>query len=359
MPILVRFILKEFWKSFLTIFLVFTGLYFFADLIANLNILFKYDAKFSAYLFYSLLKIFEGLYFIIPIVTLTSSMFLFGTLSKNFEIISFRTLRVSKKYFIIPLVFSGLIIAFFSFMINEYIFPKTNYYAKYFRAINIEKKTSFAVSKSDNIWYHKKNYIVRIKFLVFDAGIMNDITILKFDKNFNLIERIDADYGYKKNKNNWELVNAVKIDFKNGIINKFVQKLSMPMPLKLNEADFFVIEQKTKNLNIFKLIKLIKTMKKNNIDIKKYIVEVENKIFYPFVSIIFILLGFYLNIKEAKSGVIVSIILAIILGAGYFIINGFFVSLSKIEKIPYFMGPIIPLLIYSFILMILNKKTRY
>ena len=356
--ILTKFIFKKFWKNFLLIFIIFSGIYYLTDLISNLNLIFKYNTNFSYFIIYSIFKIPEGLKYIIPISVLTSSMYLFATLNKNFEIISFRALQINKKYIIIPLIISGFIISILSFIVNELILPKSNYYAKYFRTVKIERKTNFAVTKANNIWYYKKNYILRIKFLYFDSGIFNNMTILKFDKNFNLIERIDADYGYKK-KGKWILVNPMIFKFKDGMVKDFHKSLTYPMPIKLDKSDFFVIEQGTRNLNLFSQLKLIKFLKKNHINPDKFIISIFDKIFYPFVSIIFILLGFFLNIRPAKSGTVLSIILAIFLGAGYFVLNGFFISLSKIKILPVFVGPSLTFFIYIGILFVINKKFSY
>ncbi len=356
--ILPRYILRKFWKNFGVIFIIFTLIYFLADLLSNINLIFKYNANFLYYILYSFLKVPIGLKYIIPISILTASMHLFSQLNKNFELVSYRVLKVKKKFIIIPLIFSGLFLSIVTFFVNEYLLPKSNYFAKYLKNIKIENKTNFAVTKSDNIWYYKKNYIIRIKFLYFQGGIMNDISIFKFDNNFNLIERIDADYGYKKNKK-WILVNPIIIKFNNGNIIKFNQKATNFMPIKLDESDFFVIEQKPEELNLFSLIKLVKFLNRNHINADNYLISIFDKIFYPLISVIFILLGFLLNVRPVKTGTILSIILAITLGVGYFILNGFFISLSKIKILPIYLGPELTFFIYIGILIFLNKKFKY
>ncbi len=358
MAILVKFIFKEFWKYFLIIFIAFIGIFFFADLIANINIIFRYNTSFENYLLYVFFKIPEGLYYIIPISTLTSAMFFFSSLNNQMEIISFRTLQIPKKTIIYPLFISGLIISIISFFINEFIYPTTNYYAKLLRITKIEKKKNFAITKSNNVWYHKNNYFLRIKFLFFKLGIMNNVTLIKVDKNFKIVERIDASYGLKKG-NSWELSNAEIYKFSNNSLISFEKKDKIILPISLVKEDFYVIEQKIKNLNIFKLAKIISTLEKNKINARKYKVEFYNKIFYPFVCIIFILMGFYLNVKPVKSGTIISIILATFLGGGYFLLNGFFISLSKIGTLPIIFGPLITFLLYLIIIILLDKKTKY
>ncbi len=356
--IISQYILVKFWKNFIIIFLIFTGIFFLADIISNIGLLFKYNAGIFYYIIYSILKIPQGLKFIIPISTLTASMYTFSSLNRNFEVISFRTLKINKKFIIIPLVLSGILLSLISFVINEFVLPEVNYYAKYINIVKIRKKTNFAVSKANNIWYYKKNFIIRIKFLYFDSGILNDITILQFDNSFNLVKRIDADYGFKK-KDKWVLINPVTFNFKNGNILNFAKSFTIPMPIKLEKSDFFVIEQKSNELNLFSLIKLIKFLKKNHINIENYIIVIFDKIFYPFIAIIFILLGFFLNIRPAKTGALLSIILAISLGAGYFILNGFLISLSKIKLIPIVIGPCLTFFIYILVLFLLNKKFKY
>ena len=358
MPLLTRFIFREFWKYFFTIFISYVGIFFFGDLIANIDLLFKYNPAIQTFIVYSLLKLPQALYFIIPISTLTASMFLFASLNKNFELISYRTLVVPKKIIIKPLILSGIIISFISLLISNAISPKTNYYVRYYKLYKIQKKRNIAVSKGNNVWYHKKNYIIRIKLLLFTMGIMDDISIIKLDKNFKITERIDAPYGLKKGKK-WILMQPTIYKFSSDYIKEYRKLNSYTLPFSLNKEDFYVIEEKIKDLSIIKLFKLIKTLKKNKFNIAKYEAELINKITYPFISIIFILLGFYLNIKPAKRGGSLSIIMAIFLGSSYFLLNGFFLSLSKIRTISPFIGPILSIGIFSILLFWLNKKIKY
>jgi lipopolysaccharide export system permease protein len=354
-----KYILKELLKTFILLLLALIILSMIIQFFSNVNIIFKSGVSFLIILKYFILKTPELLYFLFPMAVLGSSLYMFGTLKHNYEIVSIRTLNIPKSEIFKTLIIAGLIFYALQFFNNEFINPKSYYFAKIIKNTIIKKKDNYAIFKANKIWYKKNNYIFKIDIADFQRKFMRGITILKIDKNFHIKRRIEAFQGFYQNSC-WELYNVEIYNFRNGTLKHYKKTDKYRLPEKLEREDFVVITAENQNLSFLELIKIIQKLKGSKIDTRKYKVDLINKFIFPLVNILFLFISFLANIgnPREKSGFI-NILLSLIFGFSFFLLHNFFISLSYAKIIPYFIAPFLSFILAGIIIFKLNKKVKY
>ena len=354
-----KYIFNEFFKIFIFFFLALILLFWIADFFSNISLFLNSNASVIVILKYFILKTPQGLYYIIPFSVLTTSMTLFGMLNARYELIAFRTLGVNKKVIYRTALLLGGIFYAVIFFNNEFLVPRSFYQGKIIKNVYLKNKKNYAVLKADKIWYKKKNYIFKIDIANFDKGFMRGITLFKFDKQFHLKRRIDARYGLYRNKK-WVLYNVeVHSFYKKGNF-KYKKLTEYILPVKIKKEDFVAISSENRNLSFFQIYRILKNLESSNINTTTYKTDLISKFCYPFVALFFILLGFLLNIRNPREkGVVTSVILSVVVGFGFFIINSFFINLGYVSIIPFFIAPFLSFVILSAIVFILDKTIRY
>ena len=354
-----KYIFKEFFKIFIFFFLALVLLFWIADFFSSISLFLNSKVSVSVILKYFILKTPQGLYYIIPFTILVASMTLFGILNGKYEIIAFRTLGVNKKIIYETTVLLGIIFYAVIFFNNEFLIPKSFYQGKIIKNVYLKNKKNYAVLKADKIWYKKKNYIFKIDIANFDKGFMRGVTIFKFDKNFHLNKRIDALFGLYRN-NKWVLYNAEIHTFYGKGNFKYKKIVEYMLPVEIKREDFVAISSENRNLSFIQIYKILKNLESSNINTTTYKTDLIGKFCYPLIAVFFVILGFLLNVKNPREkGVVTSVILSVVIGFGFFIVNSFFINLGYISVIPYFIAPFTSFIILSVIVYILDKKTRY
>ncbi len=354
-----KYIFKEILKSFSLLLLALIILSFIIQFFSNVGIIFKSEVSFLIILKYFMLKTPELLYYLLPFSVLGSTLYLFGVLKHNYEIIAIRTLAIPKSEIYKTLIFAGLIFYSLQFFNNEFINPKSYYYAKIIKNSVIKKKKNYAIFKANKIWYKKKNYIFKIDIADFQRKFMRGITILKLNKNFNIEERIDAFQGLYRN-NCWNLYNVEMYKFKRGALINYKKLDKYKLPEKLDREDFVVITAENQNLSFLELIKIIEKLKGSKIDTTKYKVDLINKFVFPLVNIIFLFISFLTSLGNPRGkSDFINIIGTLIFGFTFFLLHNFFISLSYAKIIPYFISPFLSFFIAIFVIYKIDRKVRY
>ncbi len=121
MRIFDKYIAKNIFSAYLFILLVFIGLYFVVDILTNLSDILKTKPPFLVLGLYY----FNSLPFIIrkvsPLAVVTATLYTFGELNRNNEIISLRACGISILRISLPAIFFAVLISFFTLFLQEKI----------------------------------------------------------------------------------------------------------------------------------------------------------------------------------------------------------------------------------------------
>ncbi|WP_373481349.1 LptF/LptG family permease [Geminocystis sp.] len=318
------------------------------------------------------LKIPEYIAYGLPISVLLSTLITYSRLSKDSEIIALRCGGISIFRLITPALILSLFVTSFTFIFNELVVPNTNYKITTILVQQLNEQRKFLLRqdifypeyvevKQDN---GKNSKQLKTLFYAekFDGENMQSLTILDTEKKV-LNKVIMSERGSWNNQNQvWDLFNGVIYDVaENPLIAKgsFFQKTQIsfsktPLELASKSRDPY-------EMNIFQSQEYIKLLRLlgDEKNVLMFQVRTAQKIAFPFVCIIFALVGSSLGCLPNTASKATSFSLCVGVVFGYYMISFFIGSLGLIGAISPFMAAWIPNVLGLLISIYLLFKPRF
>ena len=287
-----------------------------------------------------LLKIPEYIAYALPISVLLTTLITYSRLSKDSEIIALNSSGLSLIRIITPALLFSILVTIFTFVFNEQIVPQANYKASEILSTQLNEEGNFVIK--NDIFYpeyeeikekdgNKINYLKRLFYAQnFDGQKMRSITILDTNKA-QLNQVIISDTGSWNSKNKvWDLSIGYIYKIADNPLSaqgsRFDQiqvsfpKTPLELAMKSRDPYEMNIAQSQEYIKLLRLLGDEKT-------ILMFQVRTAQKIAFPFVCIIFALIGSAVgcqpnNANKATSfGLCVAIVFLYYLSS--FIIGGF------------------------------------
>ncbi len=352
-----KYILSLFSKTLIEIILIFFSLVLIINLFEEINFLRKEEVSGFYPVFLSLLNAPSIIFDILPFIFLISTLLFFIKLINKNELSIFKYTGITNNQILGIIVFFSfilglfLIFGFYTFsskLKNQYLLIKNEFTTddKYLAVITEnglwirdEINGTINITNADKL---NNNYLV-------------NVSIVQFDKNYNLLQVINSDKIDIQSKN-WNIKPAFVT--KENITNK-LETLNFN-----SNFDMEIISNLFSNLSsmsIFELNKLKKNYKKlgySTVGIEVY----ENKIFSVpiYLSIMTLLSAIIMFNSKFRKSKVFNIILGISLSVVIYYVNYFSGLLGETGKIPIILSVWLPLIILMFISLIglvrLNEK---
>ncbi len=300
-----------------------------------------------------------------PFAMLLSILFVFSQLNKNNELTAMKSLGMSFYSLSAPVLGLSLVVCFCAIIFNETVVSYSADRAKYIKETLIEKKDDTRkgiirdmakLSRGGLVYYIRQ----------FDGflGVMKGVCVLKIDKEFNMIERLDAREGdWQDGK--WVLKDGSIRHFENGIETKVELFESRELPVSETPDDFIVRRRSaedTLTINIFRLARHIEVLKESGFKYHEEAVNFHLKLAFPFATFILALLGITVPFlfTAARSAINAA------LGFLFTVITAFFymgfvtiaLSAGKAAAMPPMLAAWMPNIVFTLIGLALLKKTQ-
>lgn len=338
MKLLDKYILKEFLKYFVIIFLAFIALFLIVDFFERIRMFLSYNAsmiKMASYFLFSTPMIIS---YVLPPAVLLTTLITFSSLSKFNEITAMKANGINIYRITLPILFFASIAAVFYFYFTELIKPASVQKATYIKNIEVQKKNTLGFFKQNEIWYRSKSAIYNFKMFDSDKNILQGITINYLNPDLTLLSRIDAQKAeWKSDK--WFFYNLLTTHFdeKDNPVLEWSKKKIINIPEKPDE--FKVMQKEVEEMGYFELRKYVKKIRSEGYDVTKYSVDLYGKIAFPFVILIMVFIAVPFSLRAERSGgVMQSIGIGIFIGFSYWIVHAFNISLGKSEILPAFIA---------------------
>lgn len=309
-----------------------------------------------------LLKIPEYIAYALPISVLLTTLMTYSRLSKDSELIAFYNSGLSIYRLVIPALILSLIVTGITFIFNELIVPNTNYRATTILVEQLNEQRQFLLRQ--DIFYpeyvnikdekgQEKKYLKTLFYAQeFDGQDMQSLTILDTEKK-GLNKVIISQKGSWNNRDKvWDLFNGFIYDIKKNPINpdsKFFEKTQInlpktPLELALKSRDPYEMNI-LQSLEYIKLLRLIGDDK----SVLMFEVRTAQRISFPFVCIIFALVGASLGTRPNNASKATSFGLCVAIVFFYYLGSFMISSLGLIGLISPLMAAWLPNLIGFFI----------
>ena len=352
-----KYILNLFTKTLIEVILIFFALILIINLFEEINFLKKENVSGFYPIFLSLLNTPSVIFDILPFIFLVSTIFFFIKLMDKNELFIFKYSGITNNHILSILVlysfFLGVLIIFGFYTFSSKL---KSHYLQIKNEFTSDNKY-LAVITENGLWIKDE---INGKINIINADQINNnllinVSIVQFDKNFNLLQSIESKEVNVKSKY-WTIKKPIVT--KENVTNKFEF-------INLNSNfDLEKISNLFSNLSAMSVMELIKLKKDyfslgySTVDIAVY----QNKIFsIPiYLSIMTLLSGIIMINSKYKKSKIFNIILGISLSVIIYYVNYFSGLLGVNAKIPIILSVWLPLIILLLISMIglvrLNEK---
>ncbi len=230
-----------------------------------------------------------------PFAILLSILYVFSQFNRYGELNAMKSAGIDFYSIVKPVLALSLVISVSAMALNETVVSRASEKATYIKEVLIEKRSGVPTGevRMDLAKLASGGRVFYIR--VFDGllGTMKGVCVLTLDKNFNLLERLDAKEGNWKD-NKWVLKDITVRTFAAGMAKEQKQLKEFILDTKDTPADFTVRKKSADDIltvNIVRLNKLIRLLKDSGFDYKEEETNLHLKIAFPFASFILALLG--------------------------------------------------------------------
>lgn len=337
MKILTRYLFREIFNYFFLFFVMFTVIILVNNIYTNLDDFLRYSTNAVTIVMRLIYSIPELLGQTLPMICLLATIFSYGLLAKNKEILAMVASGISFYRLALPALVFGLALTAFSFWFYETVVPASASQAEYIKKILIKRQKESIFTKNDDLLVKgEKNRYYCIKVYDSQRKEMLYPTILQLSEdNGNIIERIDAARGVLEaapiekgaDKGYWvQLYDAERWRFnKQGLLAGY-EKFTAPLRMKVEESiDLFLSRtKKPDQMNYQELRQYVTEKLALGDDVRDMRVRMQFKLSFPVSCLLMALLGFSViadvHARRFAKGVSIGLLVSI----SFYLLNSFF-----------------------------------
>ena len=337
MRLLDRYILKSIIQIFLSCIFVFLFLYIVIDLLSNLDEVLKHQATLMLLVRYYISYLPIMFVQVSPFACLLSTVYTFGKLNHNNEIIAMRSSGLSIYAIARNALIFGFLISMMVFWVSDRLVPSSLVENQKIKIQIDEGSIKGKPKKNETITnlalYGLRNRLFFISKFSPATKTMEGITILEQDENQNLTKKIIATRGVYQD-GLWRFFQSItyKFDHNGQVVDEpsYLEEEIMTIPE--TPENLASLRQKPEQMNIHQMQDYIWVLSKSGATtvIRNLKVDLYQRFISPFTSIIIILLGipFSLLMRKRATGMS-SIGVSIIVGFLYYVLDAICLAIGK------------------------------
>ncbi|MEN6620158.1 MAG: LPS export ABC transporter permease LptG [Smithella sp.] len=334
MKLLDKYILKEYSRFFFITIISLISLFLIVDFFEKIRMFLSNNASIIQIASYFLFSIPMIISLMLPAAILLATLITFSNLSKYSEIIAMKANGISLYRIAGPVLIFSALIGIFLFYFSEVLTPLSIQKAEHIINTEIQKQKNLGSFKQNELWYRSENAIYNFKMFDVTKNTLRGIVINYISHDFTLQKRIDAQSAEWKN-GQWVFHNLLLTHFDSTgtpVLEWFQEKI-ISLPEKPD--NFKIMQKDAEKMGFFDLWKYIHKIQSEGYDATRYIVDLQGKLAFPFVTVILVLIGISFSTRsERQGGVMQSVGIGIIIGFSYWIVHAFSMSLGRSGILP-------------------------
>ncbi|MFW6358492.1 MAG: LptF/LptG family permease [Chroococcales cyanobacterium] len=302
-----------------------------------------------------LLKMPEFIVYAFPMSILLATLMAYNRLSNDSELIALRSIGVSPYRLVLPAIALSFFVTGLTFLFNEYIVPTANYQAEIILDTALNKNVpTFQYS---NIFYPeyrsvqdpdgKKRQVLNRLFYAeqFNGKSMKGLTIL--DRSQEGVSQIVTAQSAMWNirENRWDFFNGTMyLINQNGSYRNIVRFEHQQLQLPKAPLDIAQEGRDSNQMNILQLARYIDLiqMGADEKKVQKLKVRLAQKISFPFVCLVFGLVGAALGNRSQSKNRATSFGISVFIIFGYYLLSFITGALGLVEVLSPFMAAWLP-----------------
>jgi len=338
MPILFRYLLREFSKIFFMCFAGLMTIYLVIDFFEKVRRFLRHDAQWLDVLAYFALKM-PGISFqIVPLAILMATLLTLGLLSRNHEITAMRSCGISLAWIASPFLTFAVCMALILLLFSAAVIPLAENEAEEIRVVRIEKKPASAVLTLPQPWARvDADTFLHVKSVAIGGTALGNIQLFHFDRAFRLIDMIEAEEA-RYADHAWTLYRGFQRRFhRDGIVavRQFDQQLAS---LTLIPNDFTgALAGSSESMTFHDIRGHTRRLYQNGSQFRQLLTDYHGRIAFPFVTIIMVLIGIALSLRRSGTrggSMAAGIGQALIVGFSYWAAHSIAIALGRGGALP-------------------------
>ncbi|MPV69228.1 MULTISPECIES: LPS export ABC transporter permease LptG [Burkholderia] len=363
-----KYFARQIYVTFVFILFAFSGLFFFFDLISELNSVGHGNYKFGYAVMRVALQTPSRFYEIIPVAALISAIYVFAQMAANSEFTIFRVSGLATNQALRSLLKIGVPLVIVTYLIGEFVGPYADQLSERVRlqALGASVSSNF----QSGVWVkdtlaarengEQVTRFVNVGSLSPDSTISN-VRIYEFDSKFQLQNVRIAQTGRYEPPGHWLLTGVTETeltpikpisgqpaDALNPVYRS--QQVSLPeyrLRSDLTPQILSVLLVSPERMSIINLFRYIQHLRENQQDTQRYDIALWRKLLYPFAVFVMLVLSLPFAYLHTRAGVVgVKVFGGIMLGMSFQLLNTLFSHIGTLNTWPAPLTAATPGLIY-------------
>lgn len=337
MRILALYVAREFLKLLSFMVVGFVAIYTLFDFIEKVDNFTEAGLGASTMLSFFMLQVPEITSLLLPVAVLMATIITLGLMAARNEITAVKSSGVSIFRFTLPILLLSVALAFGLAVMNETVLPRTKARTNYIWDVMVEKKPNRLVSKK-GFYLKGRNAIYRVGYYDPVTQSLSNVVYNHFDHDFNLDLRVDARRArYLGGK--WVFFSGLYQKRLPGGGYDARRFKEITVPVGELPDDFTRLSKPSDEMSFAELAEYLRQVEGEGYDARRYRVDLQARISYPFVCLIMALLGIPLALMQEGGR---SMAVGVILGLGFAML--YWVGFSYTRSIFGYSGVLPPVL---------------
>jgi lipopolysaccharide export system permease protein len=206
--------------------------------------------------------------------------------------------------------------------------------ADYLYRVKIKKEDSYVHFKNNRIWFKRNNILSNIDYYDAKKDVIKGLTVIELADDFTVLKRIDAKEGTWKDSS-WTFKSVIERTFGDNIIQTKKVHDEIKGLIKETPAMLKVGDKNPEEMGYKDLKKYIHRLKRDGHDVRRYLVDLYNKIAFPFINLIMVFVAFSVGLRYSKTKhVAKGILVGVCVGILYWFIHNICLSFGYAETFP-------------------------
>jgi len=294
-------------------------------------------------LVYTMLQMPSGLYTLLPIIAMLGTLMGLGALAGQSELTAMRAAGVSLLRIGRATLVAGLALGLLGFVLGDWIAPAGVRAAEAYKAR--ERSGTEVGLAGQSVWLRDGDNIFHIQNLIAENHIAN-IEIFRLTPDLRLSASMHVDDGVFQD-GIWRLtgVKQTELTTKSATTSK-LPSLDWNGSLSPEVLRLFVLE--AQSLTMPGLVRLINYLESNRLDSAEYRMELWRKLMAPFTVMAMMLFAIPFVLGSLRSsGAGQRLLIGILVGVGFYVINEVSANLGQIYHWPPFLAAAVPSIVLT------------
>lgn len=302
MPILFRYLLREYGKIFTMCFSGLMTIYLVIDFFEKVRRFLRYDADWIDVLTYFLLKVPAISFQIAPLAVLMATLLTFGLLSRGHEITAMRSCGISLLWITSPFIVFASGITLVLLLFSSTVIPLAATKSEEIRTTRIEKKLPAAAVQLKQPWTRVgADSLMHVTSVSVNGELLGKVRLFQFDHSFQLTEVTEADEA-RYHDSAWTLLEGQRRLFSpDGTVSTTTFD-SQPLAMPLIPDDFTTWLTGDSEFMTFHDIRAYSRRRyQQGTQAMRLTTDYYSRIAFPFVTVVMVLVGIALSLRRSGT----------------------------------------------------------